>query len=84
MAGRRALLGRVFGLRGIVLVGAFAIASACSVVLRRMVWRGANALSALLVLHALIGVGSAHFLAWTYEPAVPVAAGCKPELAAFI
>lgn len=58
-----ALLFRAFGLKGVILLGAFTLAGSCWVVFRHMAWRGANALASLFVLHAVVAAGSVHFLA---------------------
>jgi len=58
-----ALLTQIWGLKGVVLFAAAALAFVCWIVVRHMVVEGANALAALVVMHAVIAAGSVHFLA---------------------
>jgi hypothetical protein len=58
-----AALYRAGGLKWIIVFSAATLAGCCWLVLRSMVSAGANALAALVVLHAVIGAGSVHFLA---------------------
>ena len=51
------------GLKGIVLFSAALLAGVCWLLVRHMIWKGANALAALVVMNAVIGAGSVHFLA---------------------
>jgi len=58
-----AWLHRTAGLKGLILLAATLIAAANLVLFRYMLWRGANILVALVVLHVAIGASSIHFLA---------------------
>ncbi|HEY3743156.1 MAG TPA: hypothetical protein VGL53_25090 [Bryobacteraceae bacterium] len=58
-----ALLNQVWGLKGLVLFSGAALALVCCLIVRHMVVAGANALAALVVMHAVIAAGSVHFLA---------------------
>ncbi|MGH9720548.1 MAG: hypothetical protein ACRD8O_10075 [Bryobacteraceae bacterium] len=51
------------GMRGLILLSAAAICVTNLVCLRHMLWRGANALIAIAVLHLLIASSSIHYLA---------------------
>ncbi len=46
-----------------MLFSAALLAGVCWLLVRHMVWKGANALAALIVMNAVIGAGSVHFLA---------------------
>ena len=56
-------LNLLWGLKGLVLFSGAALALVCCLVVRHMVVAGANALAALVVMHAVIAAGSVHFLA---------------------
>jgi hypothetical protein len=58
-----AVLNRVWGLKGLILFAAALLSGVCWLLVRHMVWKGANALAALVVMNAVIGAGSIHFLA---------------------
>lgn len=51
------------GLKGIILFTAALIVAAFGILVRHMIWKGANALTALFLTHVAIAVGSLHFLA---------------------
>ncbi|MBI1788871.1 MAG: hypothetical protein HYR60_15150 [Acidobacteria bacterium] len=58
-----AALHRWLGLKGLVLAAAAVIAAANLVLLRHLVWRGANCLVAIFLLHFVVGASSVHYLA---------------------
>jgi hypothetical protein len=58
-----ALLYQAAGMKGLVIMSAAVIAVANVILLRHMVWRGANFLAVIVILHFGIGASSIHYLA---------------------
>ncbi len=52
-----------FGMKGLILLSGAVIAFSNIVLLRHMVWRGANCLMAIVVMHLVLAASSIHFLA---------------------
>jgi hypothetical protein len=58
-----ALVHRWLGLQGMVLLGAAVIATANLILLRHMLWRGANFLVVIFTMHLVVGASSLHYFA---------------------
>jgi hypothetical protein len=58
-----AIVYRSQGMKGLVILSAVVIASANIILLRHMVWRGANFLVAVVAMHLVIAASSIHYLA---------------------
>jgi len=58
-----AIVYRLQGMKGLIILSAVVIAAANIVLLRHMVWRGANFLVAVVAMHLVIAASSIHYLA---------------------